>query len=174
MSLCFEAKPPLARMQRYRRCVLCMTPALECACALERPERATDPRNGGTGQIAGSTGRRPSYTSFRIKNGLIASEWIWTDYSVRSSVNLDLLALQKRRLRTCLGRRGRDGVQQPVDGRTRGVPSSQLFTEGATVESYTGGRPGSSLKGRKQIGDTFAAFVTNFETVYQMNGQQAR
>ncbi len=30
----------------------------------------------------------------------------------------------------------------------------------------------SSLKGRRQIGDTFAAFLGTFETVYHLNGQQ--
>jgi hypothetical protein len=48
-----------------------------------------------------------------------------------------------------------------------------LFTEDATVESRTGGTPGTPLKGRKQIGDAFSAFLANFQTVYHMNGQQA-
>jgi hypothetical protein len=47
-----------------------------------------------------------------------------------------------------------------------------LFTEDATVMSYSGGQMVSSLKGRKQIGETFSAYLANFETVYHMNGQQ--
>jgi negative regulator of replication initiation len=47
-----------------------------------------------------------------------------------------------------------------------------LFTEDATVESFSDGQPTSSLKGRKQIGETFASFLNNFETVYHINGQQ--
>ena len=47
-----------------------------------------------------------------------------------------------------------------------------LFTEDATVESYSDGRLSSSLKGREQIGKTFGAFLANFETVYHINGQQ--
>ena len=31
---------------------------------------------------------------------------------------------------------------------------------------------GNALTGRKQIGDAFAAFLSNFETVYHINGQQ--
>jgi len=47
-----------------------------------------------------------------------------------------------------------------------------LFTEDATVDSYSGDQQTSSLKGRQQIGDAFSAFLANFETVYHMNGQQ--
>ena len=47
-----------------------------------------------------------------------------------------------------------------------------LFTEDATVESRTGDAPGDPLKGRKQIGDTFRSFLSGFETVYHINGQQ--
>lgn len=47
-----------------------------------------------------------------------------------------------------------------------------LFTENASVETLRGGQVVSSLKGRKQIGDAFAAFLDNFETVYHINGQQ--
>src|SRR5688572_26132923 len=47
-----------------------------------------------------------------------------------------------------------------------------LFTEDATVESRTGDAPGNPLKGRKQIGETFRAFLAGFETVYHINGQQ--
>jgi ketosteroid isomerase-like protein len=46
-----------------------------------------------------------------------------------------------------------------------------LFTDDATVVSYAGTQMVSSLKGRKQIGDTFAAYLSTFETVYHMNGQ---
>jgi ketosteroid isomerase-like protein len=47
-----------------------------------------------------------------------------------------------------------------------------LFTEDATVESRTGGQPGTPFRGRKQIGDAFSAFLATFETVYHINGQQ--
>ena len=47
-----------------------------------------------------------------------------------------------------------------------------LFTEDATVESHSEGRPASSLRGRRQIGDAFGAYLANFETVYHLNGQQ--
>jgi hypothetical protein len=48
-----------------------------------------------------------------------------------------------------------------------------LFTEDATVESRSGGAPGSVLRGRQQIGQAFGAFLANFSTVYHVNGQQA-
>ena len=47
-----------------------------------------------------------------------------------------------------------------------------LFTENATVESFSDGKLVSSFKGRKQIGDAFSAYLANFETVYHINGQQ--
>ena len=47
-----------------------------------------------------------------------------------------------------------------------------LFTENATVESYSDGRPSTPFKGREQIGKAFAPFLANFETVYHINGQQ--
>jgi hypothetical protein len=47
-----------------------------------------------------------------------------------------------------------------------------LFTEGAVSETFVNGKVVSSLKGRKQISETFAAFLNNFETVYHINGQQ--
>ena len=47
-----------------------------------------------------------------------------------------------------------------------------LFTEDATVQTLFNGQVISSLKGRKQIGETFGAFLNNFETVYHINGQQ--
>jgi ketosteroid isomerase-like protein len=52
------------------------------------------------------------------------------------------------------------------------VPAQMLlFTEDAVVESESGGQRGSTFKGRQQIGDAFAAFLKNFDTVYHMNGQ---
>ncbi|MDE0855486.1 MAG: nuclear transport factor 2 family protein [Nevskia sp.] len=47
-----------------------------------------------------------------------------------------------------------------------------LFTEDATVDSYFDGVCVSSLKGRKQIGDAFDAYLATFNTVYHINGQQ--
>ncbi len=47
-----------------------------------------------------------------------------------------------------------------------------LFTENAVVESVVEGQPGTTLTGRKQIGDAFTAFLGTFETVYHINGQQ--
>ncbi|MBO0144632.1 nuclear transport factor 2 family protein [Agrobacterium sp. Ap1] len=47
-----------------------------------------------------------------------------------------------------------------------------LFTEDATVSSVSDGQPGSSFKGRKEIGDAFGGYLANFETVYHINGQQ--
>jgi hypothetical protein len=47
-----------------------------------------------------------------------------------------------------------------------------LFTEDAEVDSYSGGQMVSSLTGRKQIADTFGAYLAKFETVYHINGQQ--
>ena len=50
---------------------------------------------------------------------------------------------------------------------------TSLFTENAIVESQVQGQPGMILTGRKQIGDTFGTFLSNFETVYHINGQQS-
>lgn len=47
-----------------------------------------------------------------------------------------------------------------------------LFTEDATVDSWSDGKQVSSFKGRKQIGAAFAAYLALFDTVYHMNGQQ--
>ncbi len=47
-----------------------------------------------------------------------------------------------------------------------------LFTENAVVESVVNGQPGSTLTGRKQIGDAFGAYLKLFEVVYHINGQQ--
>ncbi|MDP4098770.1 nuclear transport factor 2 family protein [Paenibacillus sp. P96] len=46
-----------------------------------------------------------------------------------------------------------------------------LFTADATVESYLSDQLVSSLKGTKEMGDAFEAFLSNFETVYHFNGQ---
>jgi ketosteroid isomerase-like protein len=48
----------------------------------------------------------------------------------------------------------------------------QLFTEDAVVESYSDGQMTSSLKGREQIANGFGRFLSNFDTVYHINGQQ--
>lgn len=47
-----------------------------------------------------------------------------------------------------------------------------LFTEDAVVESVINGETGSVLTGRKEIGDAFAGFLSLFEVVYHINGQQ--
>ncbi len=47
-----------------------------------------------------------------------------------------------------------------------------LFTPDATVETFVGGVSVTKLKGRKEMEDTFGAFLKNFETVYHFNGQQ--
>ncbi|GMW05630.1 MAG: hypothetical protein AMXMBFR8_04270 [Nevskiales bacterium] len=47
-----------------------------------------------------------------------------------------------------------------------------LFTEDATVDSWSGGKQVSSFTGRKQIGEAFSAYLALFDTVYHMNGQQ--
>ena len=47
-----------------------------------------------------------------------------------------------------------------------------LFTEDAVSDTFVNGKTVSSLKGRKQIGDAFTAFLNIFETVYHINGQQ--
>lgn len=47
-----------------------------------------------------------------------------------------------------------------------------LFTESATVASVVQGKTGTTLTGRKQIGDAFTAYLNTFETVYHINGQQ--
>src|SRR3954471_7599150 len=47
-----------------------------------------------------------------------------------------------------------------------------LFTEDALSETFVNGQVVSSLKGRKQIGEAFGAFLSTFETVYHINGQQ--
>lgn len=48
----------------------------------------------------------------------------------------------------------------------------RLFTEDGVVESFSGGKRTSSLKGRAQLKETFSAFLANFHTVYHQNGQQ--
>lgn len=47
-----------------------------------------------------------------------------------------------------------------------------LFTREAVSETYVDGQVVSSLKGRQQIGEAFAACLSRFETVYHLNGQQ--
>ncbi len=46
-----------------------------------------------------------------------------------------------------------------------------LFTEDAVVASTANGRT-STLTGRKQIGDAFSAYLSLFDIVYHINGQQ--
>jgi ketosteroid isomerase-like protein len=46
-----------------------------------------------------------------------------------------------------------------------------LFTEDAVVDTYFEGQLFASLKGRKEIEDTFSGFMANFETSYHINGQ---
>lgn len=48
---------------------------------------------------------------------------------------------------------------------------SLLFTEDAVVDTYFEGQLFASLKGRKEIQETFTNFVANFETMYHINGQ---
>lgn len=47
-----------------------------------------------------------------------------------------------------------------------------LFTENATVETYMNGNNVGTIKGRKDIGNAFAAFLNKFSIVYHLNGQQ--
>lgn len=47
-----------------------------------------------------------------------------------------------------------------------------LFTEDATVDSWSEGKQVSSFTGRKQIGEAFSAYLALFDTVFHMNGQQ--
>lgn len=48
---------------------------------------------------------------------------------------------------------------------------TELFTKDATVDSYVNRELTSSLKGTQEIGKAFEAFLSNFETVYHINGQ---
>lgn len=48
---------------------------------------------------------------------------------------------------------------------------TELFTKDATVDSYVNGELTSSLKGTKEIGEAFEAFLANFEAIYHSNGQ---
>jgi hypothetical protein len=48
---------------------------------------------------------------------------------------------------------------------------TELFTKDATVDSYVNEKLVSSLKGTQEMGNTFEAFLANFETVYHINGQ---
>lgn len=47
-----------------------------------------------------------------------------------------------------------------------------LFTENATVESFRNGVSNSKLTGKEEIGNAFSNFLSLFETVYHINGQQ--
>ena len=47
-----------------------------------------------------------------------------------------------------------------------------LFTEDATVESWSGGQRGSSFTGRAALAEAFGGFLAQFSTVYHINGQQ--
>lgn len=47
-----------------------------------------------------------------------------------------------------------------------------LFTENATVESFRNGVSNSKLIGKEEIGNAFSNFLSLFETVYHINGQQ--
>lgn len=47
-----------------------------------------------------------------------------------------------------------------------------LFTENAVVNSYRDAKLISTLQGREQIGEGFGNFLSLFETVYHINGQQ--
>lgn len=47
-----------------------------------------------------------------------------------------------------------------------------LFTDSAEVVSYHGSTLTSRLKGRKQLAESFGAFLDLFVTVYHINGQQ--
>lgn len=47
-----------------------------------------------------------------------------------------------------------------------------LFTEDATVESWTDGQQGSSYTGRAELAEAFGGFLAQFSTVYHINGQQ--
>lgn len=47
-----------------------------------------------------------------------------------------------------------------------------LFTENAAVESFRNGVSNSKLTGKEEIGNAFSGFLSLFETVYHINGQQ--
>jgi len=48
----------------------------------------------------------------------------------------------------------------------------ELFTKDATVKTYYNGQLLADLKGRKQIADTFGAYLGTLESLYHINGQQ--
>ena len=54
----------------------------------------------------------------------------------------------------------------------KGIEQMYLFTEDAIVETYIKGELSSSLKGNKEIGETFNTFLNSMQTVYHLNGQQ--
>jgi len=47
-----------------------------------------------------------------------------------------------------------------------------LFTQDGEVLSMSNGQPSTPLKGREQLKNAFAGFLSNFHTVYHQNGQQ--
>lgn len=47
-----------------------------------------------------------------------------------------------------------------------------LFIENATVESFRDGISNSKLTGKEEISNAFSGFLSLFETVYHINGQQ--
>lgn len=47
----------------------------------------------------------------------------------------------------------------------------QLFTEDATVTTYFGDTLFAEMTGREEIARVFSDFLSNFETVYHINGQ---
>lgn len=47
-----------------------------------------------------------------------------------------------------------------------------LFTEDAVVESFRNGVSNSKLTGKEEISNAFSGFLSLFETVYHLNGQQ--
>ena len=51
------------------------------------------------------------------------------------------------------------------------APQALLFTEDAVVDTYFEGQLFASLKGRKEIQETFTAFMSGFEVSYHINGQ---
>ena len=47
-----------------------------------------------------------------------------------------------------------------------------LFTEDATVESWSDGQKGSTFTSRAELAKAFGGFLAQFSTVYHINGQQ--
>jgi len=63
-----------------------------------------------------------------------------------------------------------DGFSNLADQKDNAT-QALLFTEDAVVDTYFEGQLFASLKGRKEIKDTFSSFMANFETSYHINGQ---